>query len=274
MKLLNGRELAEFIKERQAKQVRALRQAEHILPKLAIIKTTDNPVIEAYVRMKKRYGEDILVDVDVHTVASDKLFAAIEKCNNDDLVHGIIVQLPLVDPSQTTSAVNLVTRHKDVDGLRQDALFTPATPMAIDWLLGGYNIDLAHKHIAIVGQGRLVGKPLAELWQKAGYDIEVFDKDSENTMERLKHADVIITATGVPGLIMSSSVRQGAVVVDAATSSEDGKIIGDVADEVRQRDDITITPEKGGVGPLTVSALFDNVIRAARARAEAAAKTR
>lgn len=269
MKLLNGRELADFIKERQAKQVRALRQAEKIVPKLAIIKSIDDEVINTYIRMKQQYGEDILIEVEVYSTTSEDLFTTIEKCNKDKEICGIIVQLPLANSEQTTSAVNLVAREKDVDGLREDALYTPATPMAIDWLLNGYNVNLKDKHIAIVGQGRLVGAPLAKLWRQAGYTIEVFDKESESTMDRLKHAEIIVTATGVPGLIVSDFVRSGAIVVDAATASEDGKIIGDVADEVRQREDITITPEKGGVGPMTIAALFDNVIRAARTQAEA-----
>lgn len=268
MKVLNGKELGEFIKERQAKQVRGLRQAEHLTPALAIIQTTDNPVIDTYVRMKKRYGEDILVVVVVHRIASDELFSTIDACNNDDSVHGIIIQLPLDDESQTEEALNRVTPEKDVDGLGKSAQFTPATPMAIDWLLSGYNVELAGKKIAVVGNGRLVGAPLAKLWQDAGHDVTIFDESTSHMLGELVHYDIIVTAAGVPGLITSQSLRPGAVVVDAATSSEHGKLLGDVASDVRERSDITITPEKGGVGPLTVCALFDNVIRSTRASAE------
>ena len=269
MKLLNGSELAEFIKERQARQVRGLRQAEQIAPRLAIVQTTDDPVIGTYVRMKQRYGADILVDVDVHTVKSAELLTTIDQLNGDDRVQGIIIQLPLADPEQTEQAVNRVAPDKDVDGLGKGALFTPATPMAIDWLLAGYNVTLASRQIAIVGNGRLVGAPLAELWRAAGHSVAVYDTSTERMDEKLQAADVIVSAAGVPGLIVSSVVKQGAVVVDAATSAEHGKIVGDMAEDVRARTDLTITPEKGGVGPLTVCALFDNVIRAARMRAEA-----
>lgn len=268
MKLLNGTELAAYIKERQAKQVRALRQAENIFPRLAIVQTTDDPVIATYVRMKQRYGDDILIDVDVHKVASDELFDTIRQLNDNDAVHGIIIQLPLADESQTEEAVNLVEPLKDVDGLGKNAIFTPATPMAVDWLVQGYNVELNGRQIGIVGNGRLVGAPLAELWRNAGYQVTVFDEHSKNMLEELKSCQVIISAVGIPGLITAASVAPGAVVIDAATSAEHGKIIGDVADDVRRRDDVTITPEKGGVGPLTVSALFDNVIRAARIKAE------
>ncbi|MDB5165747.1 MAG: FolD bifunctional protein nonfunctional [Candidatus Saccharibacteria bacterium] len=266
MKLLNGKELADFVKERQAKQVRNLRQEWKVLPKLAIIQTIDNPVIDTYVRLKQAYGDDILVDVDIHKVDQTELFSTIETLNHDESVHGVIIQLPLADASATERAVNAVALSKDVDGLATGSPFTPATPMAIDWLMAGYNVNLVGKKIAIVGNGRLVGAPLSALWRAQGRDVTVFDSvSSEELSSKLREFDVIVTAVGKPRLIDSDSVKIGAVIVDAATSSENGKIVGDVTEEVRQRDDLTMTPEKGGVGPLTVTSLFDNVITAARA---------
>jgi len=268
VKVLSGLELAEFVKERQLRQVRALRQADHIAPKLAIVKTSNDPVIATYVRMKKRYGDDIAVDVVLCEPKNEELLATIRQLNDDESVHGIIVQLPLADESQTQEAIDLVLPAKDVDGLGENATLVPATPMAIDWLLAGYNVPLKDKHIAIVGNGRLVGAPLARLWTNAGHAVTVYDASTDDMLTKLTTADVIVSATGVPGLIVSQSIKHGAVVVDAATSAEHGRIIGDVAEEVRMRDDLTITPEKGGVGPLTVAALFDNVIRAARSRVD------
>lgn len=256
--------MVDFIKERQARQVRALRQAHHTAPKLAIVQTIDNPVIDTYVALKKRYGADILVDVEDYKIDQDQLEGVITRLNADPSVHGIIVQLPLADESGTQRAVDAVVPGKDVDGLGVDAVLDPATPMAINWLLAGYNIDLRGKKIAIVGNGRLVGAPLAELWDKSGIASTIFDDASHDLAQQLPNFDIIVTATGVPGLITADMVGQKAVVVDAGTASEQGKIVGDIADNVRLRDDITITPEKGGVGPLTVAALFDNVITAAR----------
>lgn len=268
MKHLNGSELAGFIQERQAKQVRNLRQSWKVFPRLAIIQTIDDPVIDTYVRLKRRYGEEILVDVDVHKVEQSEALATIERLNADDAVHGIIIQLPLADTTQTDELVSAVAPAKDVDGLGQEASFIAATPMAIDWLLVGYNLELRDKKIAIVGHGRLVGAPLAKLWREQGRDITVIDKDTEISSKAFQEFDVIVTAVGQPGLISSKDIKMGAVVVDAATSSENGKLLGDVDPSVRQRDDLTITPERGGVGPLTVTALFDNVITAARRVAE------
>jgi methylenetetrahydrofolate dehydrogenase (NADP+)/methenyltetrahydrofolate cyclohydrolase len=264
-RVLDGNEVAGFIEERQAKQVRALRQAHHVFPKLAIIQTIDNPVIDTYVRLKKRYGEDILVDVEVFKVDQAELNETIQKVNDDPAFHGMIIQLPLADESKTDEAVNLVASAKDVDGLGEQATLTPATPQAIMWLLAAYNVDLKGKKIVLVGKGRLVGAPLAKIWEQSGYSVTTIDSNNSD-LERssiLKEADIIVTATGTPGLIRSNDIKIGAVVVDAGTAAEHGKIVGDVADEVRERDDITMTPIKGGVGPLTVVALFDNVIQAA-----------
>ena len=268
MRILDGLELVGYIKERQAKQVRALRQSWRVLPKLAIIQTIDDPVIDMYVRLKKAYGADILVDVDVYKIDQSDALATIKELNNDPLTHGIIVQLPLSDPSQTDELVNAVDPAKDVDGLGDRATMTPATPMAIEWLLAGYNIVLQGKTIAIVGNGRLVGAPLSKIWNDQGLSVTVYDDTTVDLQASVAGSDVIVTATGVPGLITRSMVKPKAVVVDAGTASEAGKIVGDVAPEVRELADITITPEKGGVGPLTVAALFDNVMSAARVVAD------
>lgn len=264
MRILDGSELVGYIKERQAKQVRALRQAWNTFPKLAIIVANDSQVIDTYVRLKQAYGDDILIDVDVHKVEQSTVLTLINTLNNDETVHGIIVQLPLPDPSQTDDIVNAIAPEKDVDGLGANAKYLSATATAIDWLVAGYNVTLKNKSVAIVGQGRLVGAPLARLWRGADLDVSTYDETTVDLQSELRKADVIVTATGVPGLVTSAMISPGKVVIDAGTASENGQIVGDVATDVRERQDLTITPEKGGVGPLTIAALFDNVITAAR----------
>lgn len=321
MKLLNGLELAGYIKERQAHAVRGLRQAHKIFPKLAIVQCKDDPVINTYVRLKKKYGADILVDVDVHQIAQAEVPSLLEKLNVDSSVHGIIVQLPLEDPTQTDEIVNLVAPWKDVDslgnpeaplpsylsvpqgdgeqrtesykqygeGVAEPATqrgaestrrvgssaheqasavrgqwFEPATPMAIMWLLAGYNVDLLGKKILLIGRGKLVGAPLEKMMKDSELDVEVIDREAEDLAAHTQDADVVITATGSPAILYSEMIKHGAVVVDAGVASESGKTVGDLAPDVYEREDLTITPKKGGVGPLTVCALFENVIRAAR----------
>ena len=260
MRELNGSELAGFIKERQAKQVRALRQAWHINPRLAIVTDVENPVIETYMRLKQRYGADILIDVEIYRVPAGGALEVIQELNNRDDVQGIILQLPISNPEQTEELLESIQEDKDVDGLRKKAIFQAATPTAINWLLAGYGVDLKGKKVAIVGRGRLVGAPLEKMWLKSGVDVTVFEKGDD--LSQLINYDIIVSATGVPGLIKSQMIKAKTVVVDAGTASENGKIVGDVSEEVRQRNDVIITPKKGGVGPLTVSALFDNVITA------------
>lgn len=263
MKLLDGKELAGYIKERQAHEVRGLRQARKIFPKLAIVQCKDDPVINTYVRLKKAYGADILIDVDEHKIDQAAAADLIKKLNSDASVHGIIVQLPLANTSETDEVVNLVTPEKDVDALGVYAKFTPATPNAILWLLAGYNVALEGKKILLIGRGKLVGAPLEKILVSQGLDVEVVDRKTSDLKSKTLAADIIITATGSPAILYSNMIKQGAVVVDAGVASEAGKTVGDLSPDVYDRDDLTITPQKGGVGPLTVCSLFENVIRSA-----------
>lgn len=265
MKILNGKDLADYIKERQAKQVRSLRQASNTVPKLVIIRTNPDPVVDSYMKLKAGYGADILVETEVLTINQKEAKQTIQELNDDPSVHGIIVQIPLPSPQETNAILDTVAPEKDVDGLNSSTIFDAPTPMAVNWLLAGYNVDFRGKHIVIVGHGRLVGKPLARMWQNSGYDVEVADKKVANLAEVTKSADILVTATGVPGLIKKDMVKPEAVIVDAGVATDSNGLVGDVAANVRDLPNITITPEKGGVGPLTVCGLFENVIRAARA---------
>lgn len=283
MRILNGSELAGFIKERQAHQVRALKSK----PKLLIIRDSADPVIMKYVQLKTKYGQDIGIDVEefdaspfsrtcavtTSTRASEPrddgreraIREKVARSNSDSNVNGIIIQLPLTDKSQTDELCNLIAPEKDVDGLGTNAKYDSATATAILWLLAGYDIDLKNSTIALVGRGKLVGAPLYKMFKNSNYHVELFHRGSDLT--KLKDFDIIISATGVPGLISDDMVKPGAVLVDAGTASEDGVLKGDVADSVRQRRDLSaITPITGGVGPLTITALFDHVIQQSQAQ--------
>jgi methylenetetrahydrofolate dehydrogenase (NADP+)/methenyltetrahydrofolate cyclohydrolase len=263
MKLLNGSELAGYIKERQAKTVRGLVQGADVHPKLAIIQCNDDPVINTYVRLKKRYGEEINIPVDHYMVDQSEVKGLLTRLNSDDSVSGIILQLPLSDTTQTDELCSLVAPEKDVDALGPDATMQPATPMAILWLLAGYNVDFAGKKILIVGNGKLVGNPLSRDLIASGYDVTVADKNTLDLKAECLLADIVISATGQAGLIKPDMLKHGAVAVDAGVASEEGKITGDFDDSVYERDDLTLSPRRGGVGPLTICALFENVIKSA-----------
>jgi len=265
MKSLNGQELADYIKERQFKAVKPHfpRPA-----KLLILKDSDNPVIEKYVELKREYGEEIGVLVEIKTVATDEMTDAIEKANKDETIDGMIVQLPLLDTKKTDDILSKIAPDKDVDGLiGEKSDFQSATAEAIVWLLNGYNIELKGKKIAIVGRGRLVGKPLERILGSQNLDFTVFtSKDSDRLLTLLPEYDIIISATGVAGLIKRNMLKKGAVVVDAGTTSEDGVLMGDLDNKARDRSDLILTPKIGGVGPLTITVLFEHVLSAYRGR--------
>lgn len=257
MKILDGRELAGFIKERQFEVGRGTLGRR---PKLLIIRDSDNPVILKYVRLKKEYGEDIGVLVeDFYARSFEEIRERIIAANVDSEIDGIILQLPIVEKEKTDELTDLIASEKDVDGLSSNGDFDSATATAILWLLAGYDISLEGVRVAVVGRGKLVGAPLMKMFLKSGVQAEMFHRGDD--LARLVEFDVIITATGVPELIKSSMVRGGAVVVDAGTASEKGILVGDVSEDVRAREDLrAITPKVGGVGPLTVTCLFEHVL--------------
>ncbi len=263
MRILNGKELAGFVKERQSHMVKILKE-KHIQPTLLIIYDNDNPVIQKYIQLKNRYGEDIGIKVEIHRANnSDDIATTIEKANSNPDIHGIILQLPINDLQKTDELTSKIAAEKDVDGLSNNiGSYDSATATAINWLLTGYNIPLEKSKIAIIGRGKLVGAPLYKMYQASNYNVTQFHKGDD--LSKLTNYDVIITATGVPNLITNEMICPGATIVDAGTASEKGVIKGDVSEEIRARQDLTaITPIIGGVGPLTISCLFDHVIQSA-----------
>ena len=258
MKILNGAELAGFIKERQYETLRGLSGRR---PRLLIIRDSDNPVILKYVELKRKYGEDVGVEVVDYYAGGGAKDAKrrIMEANEDETIDGMILQLPLLDKEKTDELTSLIAPSKDVDGLSGAGDYDSASATAVLWLLSGYDIDLASARVAVVGRGKLVGAPLMKMFLDSGVNAKMFHRGDD--LEKLADFDIIITATGVPGLIKSSIVGAGAVVVDAGTASEKGILMGDVSEEVRERRDLrAITPKVGGVGPLTVTCLFEHVI--------------
>lgn len=258
-KILDGRELVGFIKTRQAQLAR------QVNPHLLIIRDSQNPVINTYVRLKLRYGTDIGAKVKDFVASSPSEIATkIRSANDDPNIHGIILQLPLAqspDATTTDDLCGLIAPAKDVDGLGPNSPYDSATATAIMWLLAGYDIPLTGRKIAIIGRGKLVGAPLFRLMQASKLDVTLFHRGSDLT--KLKQCAIIISATGVPGLVASDFVAPGTVLVDAGTASEKGVIRGDLALELYDRTDLAaITPVRGGVGPLTVACLFEHLLQA------------
>jgi len=264
MKILDGRELATYIKNRQSTEVTTLRINYKKIPKLAIVQIKDDPVINTYVRLKQQYGSDIGIEVDSYHPKQIDAIATIQKLNKDQSVDGIIVQLPIEDTLQTDEILNSVLATKDVDALAEKTEFEPATPTAILWLLAGYNIDLNGKTILIIGKGKLVGQPLAKMIESSGQNVVVADRKTKDLSKLTMGSDIIITATGSPSILNSKMIKTGSVVIDAGVATDKGKNIGDLDQDVYLRNDLIVTPTRGGIGPLTVCSLFANVIQSAQ----------
>jgi methylenetetrahydrofolate dehydrogenase (NADP+)/methenyltetrahydrofolate cyclohydrolase len=174
----------------------------------------------------------------------------------------MIVQLPFdgVDVDEVLAAIK---PEKDVDGLGPTPIFDPATPKGIIWILGAYDIDFKGKTVAVVGQGRLVGAPLSQMLEDSGANVIRCNSKSDLKAECLK-SNIVVSAVGKPGLIGPGMVEPGTVVIDAGTADLGGSVVGDVDKALYDDETLKVTPNPGGVGPVTVSALFDNVILAAK----------
>ena len=233
MKLLSGKDLAGFIQERHSGIVRSLSRP----PRLAIVRLGHDEATKRYVGVKMRYGKSIGIAVQDYLEAEDTIVERVKQLSGDDAVTGVIIQ--------------------DVDGLTDGSPFDPATPKAILWLLAGYNLALAGK-IVIVGQGRLVGRPLADILEDSGNEVVRCDETTSDVAAKVRDADIIISACGQADIITRSMVKPGAVVVDVGAPQPE--VCADVATVT----DVKLTPNPGGVGPMTVAALFDNLIIAAQ----------
>lgn len=260
---LDGDELASYIKQRHSGEIRAMR----IKPKLAIIMHANAGIAtRTYVeRTKKGYAVDIGAECEIHEVTLDQagVIELIEKLNNDASVHGIIVQLPYPDVD-TEAVVAAVAPHKDIDGLNPDSNFDMPTPQAILWILAAYNISYKDKKVAVVGQGRLVGAPVADMLESSGALVTRCDSSTKDLAAVTLEADIVISATGIAKLIKPDMIRPGTVIVGAGTSDVGGSTKGDLDKELYKDDTLKVARNTGGVGPVTVAALFDNLLIAAR----------
>jgi methylenetetrahydrofolate dehydrogenase (NADP+)/methenyltetrahydrofolate cyclohydrolase len=253
MKLLTGRDIADFITQRHAGIVAGLSTK----PVLAIIRSKQNVAGDRYLTMKRKYGNGIGVDVDLYVETAETILKRIEKLNADPKVTGIIIQLPLTGMDLTTQALASIDRSKDVDGLAPDTKFEAATPKAALWLLAAHNIDLKGR-IVVVGQGKLVGKPLADRLEASGHDVVRCDITTKDLKAETLQADILFTGTGQEHLIKPDMVKLGAVLVDTGSPKSE------FDPALYHRGDLTLTPNPGGVGPMTVVSLFDNLLIAAQ----------
>ena len=266
-KILDGTKLSQKILNNLKRQV-SKKQL-----KLAVVLIGDNLVSQVYIQKKKKACEEIGIDFVFFKFSSrikeSKFRKELEKIDKDPNISGIIVQLPLPKEFNTQEILNIVSSQKDVDVLSEKNMseflggtlpILPPVVAGIKYLLEEYDISLKGKEIVLVGDGKLVGRPLSVWLSHQDLDYSVLDKSVENISKFTEKADVIISGTGVANLIQNSIVKKGAILIDAGSSSEGGKTIGDISIDAYSKASF-VSPVPGGLGPVTVACLLENLIK-------------
>lgn len=261
-KFISGIEIADTMEIHHRRRIKALKE-KGIIPRLAIIQTIDSPIIDTYVRVKKKYAEKLGILVEYHKDTTGNLKALsqiITRLNDDASIQGIIIQLPVHESFDREVLIDSIYHEKDVDGLCSHSPFIPPTALAIMKLLNEYVPGLHDKKIALIGNGRLVGNPVGKELIKNGLSFRLFSEN--DNLNDIHLYNVIISATGSPSLLKSNYVASESYIFDAGTAEDGLKITGDVSDELYERKDVFVTPKIGGIGILTVRMLFENLIQA------------
>ncbi len=283
-KILDGRVVQAKIEKTLTAAIRRFRPK----PRLVIIQVGERPEAALYVKRKKEFGERIGAKVAhrryLETITEAKLISKIRNFNNDSAVHGIIVQIPLPKQLNTARILNAIKTSKDVDGLSAANLqlawqndhdgFRPATARGVLTLLDYYKISLRGQTAVIIGHSALVGKHLALACLNAGATVTICDRGTKNLKAVTRPGDILIAAAGAPRLITKKHVRANQVIVDVGINVLPGqkllaeigkrKVVGDVVFEKVAPIVRAISPVPGGVGPLTIACLFENLVEAYR----------
>lgn len=269
--ILDGISARERLASALTERIQHIKKKSGVTPTLAIIQVGKKPESGAYIRQKKLFGEKIGVHV-LHislpeTVSEHDVCEHVGACNADDSIHGIIVQLPLPDTLNKERIINTIIPRKDVDGLTKSHIHTPATARGIVSLLDAYSIPIKGMRAVVVGRSELVGKPTADALLARGATVVVCHRQTPDLAAETLRADILVVAAGSPGLITKNHVTSGQVVVDVGINTlslEDGrkKMVGDVLFDDVAPIVSAISPVPGGVGPMTVLSLFQNLIDA------------
>jgi methylenetetrahydrofolate dehydrogenase (NADP+)/methenyltetrahydrofolate cyclohydrolase len=285
-KLLDGKALAAQLQDEIREQVAEFIQEDGVVPCLAAVLVGENPASEVYVKNKRLACERVGIDSQLHrlpaTVTEDELLALIGRLNKskDARVHGILVQLPLPAHVDTARILHAVSPLKDVDSFHPENVgllvqgtprFLPCTPYGIQQLLVRNQIETAGKHVVIVGRSDIVGKPMANMLVQRGpgadATVTVCHSRTADLPSVTRQADILIVAIGRARFVTADMVRAGAVVVDVGMNRVEGKLCGDVDYAAVREVAGYITPVPGGVGPLTVTMLLLNTLKAAELEA-------
>jgi len=273
--LIDGKKLANEIRQGLKKRVENLKK-KGIIPKLAIILVGEDSASKVYINMKMVSGKEVGIQTELHkfpeNVKEAELINLIQKLNNDEKVHGILVQLPLPKHINENRVIEKISPEKDVDGLTsinmfrllfKDEFLVPCTPKGVIKMLDYHKIDLTGKNAVVVGRSKIVGKPMALMLLNRNATVTVCHSKTKDLKEHTKEADILVVAVGKAKLITKDMVKEGAIVIDVGINRVEGKLCGDVDFENVKDVASYITPVPGGVGPMTVAMVLENTLIAA-----------
>ena len=275
--IIDGKELAKKIRNNLRIECEELKQ-KNIKSKLAVIMVGDDPASKVYVRNKSKACEDVGIEYDEYLLDKEttqkELIELIKKLNDEKNINGILLQSPIPSNLDINEAFRTISSEKDVDGfnpvnvgklvLNQDT-FVSCTPYGIMKMFEEYDIDLTGKNVVILGRSNIVGKPLIHCCLNKNATVTSCHSKTQNLAQKAKEADILISAIGKANFVTADMVKDGAVVIDVGINRLDnGKITGDVDFESVKEKASYITPVPGGVGPMTIAMLMNNVIKATR----------
>lgn len=277
MALISGKEVSQKVKDEIKSQTKLLKD-KGISVKLAVIIVGDDPASHIYVKNKKKACEYVGFEsleyaLDENT-SEEELLELIDKLNKDKTVNGILCQLPLPKHIDEKKIIDSISPFKDVDAFHPvnvgkimigDYEFLPCTPAGIMRLIESTSYDVSGKDCVIIGRSNIVGKPMAMLMLHKNATVTICHSRTKNIEEKIKKADIVIAAVGIPKFVKGDMVKDGALVIDVGINRmSDGKLCGDVDfDEISKKASF-ITPVPGGVGPMTISMLMQNTLKAAK----------
>ncbi|HPQ47841.1 MAG TPA: bifunctional methylenetetrahydrofolate dehydrogenase/methenyltetrahydrofolate cyclohydrolase FolD [Clostridia bacterium] len=274
--VLNGRDLAEKMKENMKARVEALKK-KGVNPGLAVVLVGDNPASQIYVRMKKKDCAEVGITSYEYlrdkTISEDELLALVDELNKDERIHGILVQLPLPDHINEIKILERIDPEKDADGfnpINMGRLLTgaesmlPCTPAGVMELIKLSGVEIKGKDCVVVGRSNIVGKPAAVLLLREHGTVTICHSRTKNLGEVTRRADILVAAVGRANMITAGMVKPGAVVIDVGMNRLEGnKVVGDVDYEGVKEVASAITPVPKGVGPMTRAMLLMNTLKAA-----------
>lgn len=270
-KILDGVQLANLTKQQIKLELTSIISKGIRKPKLVVMLVGNNKASEIYVKNKCKSCKEVGIISEVTNFAKDtkeqELIQYIAKLNQDNDVDGILIQLPLPPHLNTEKIVNHINPAKDVDCftyynfgfmVKTFSGIMPCTPKGILKIIHHYKINLASKHVVVIGKSNLVGKPISNLMLNLGATVTICHSKTANLNYHTKNADLIVCAVGKPGLLQANMLKSNAIVIDVGINHQDGKLVGDANFNDLKEKVYAITPVPGGIGPMTVASLIEN----------------